>query len=198
MKSSQPARSRAWTNLRVFRKQVRHGRRRTRYQAFRRTETARIHARAILADPRILILDEATPAWTPNRKRSFRWAAVPDARADDIRHRASAFDHPPSRSNPRCGSRQNHRARESSIALYAGGRYYDFTPSSTLSKQISFLLPVKARSKVTIRGREASAGNGRGSRDLPDAIRLIRGQATESGFIPKRKSAAEARLFIPL
>jgi hypothetical protein len=25
-------------------------------------------------------------------------------------------------------------------------------------------------------GREGSAGNGRGSRDLPDAIRLIRGQ----------------------
>ena len=56
-------------------------------------------ARAILADPRVLILDDATSSVDPTKEHEIRDALDRgDARPDDDRHRAPSRDHRPRRS----------------------------------------------------------------------------------------------------
>jgi subfamily B ATP-binding cassette protein MsbA len=64
--------------------------------------------------------------------------------------------------------------------LYAlGGRYYDLYTKQHAVEANLFLAPGESTLESDDpNGREGSGGNGRGSRDLPDAIRLIRGQGS--------------------
>ena len=77
-------------------------------------------ARAFLADPPILILDEATSVGRHADRGPHPARDGPaDARADDVRHRPPAVDHPRRRHDPGHGPRRDRRAGRPRVAARA-------------------------------------------------------------------------------
>jgi len=135
-------------------------------------------ARAILADPRILILDEATSSLDSESEALIQEGLRYLMRGRTtfvIAHRLSTIRRADQILVVEAGKiieRGNHQT------LYAlNGRYYDLYTKQHAVEANLFLAPGESTLESDDpAGREGSAGNGRGSRDLPDAIRLIRGQ----------------------
>src|SRR6266850_1027106 len=135
-------------------------------------------ARAILADPRILILDEATSSLDSESEALIQEGLRYLMRGRTtfvIAHRLSTIRRADQILVVEAGKiieRGNHQT------LYAlNGRYYDLYTKQHAVEANLFLAPGESTLESDDpAGREASAGNGRGGRDLPDAIRLIRGQ----------------------
>ncbi|PYT49870.1 MAG: ABC transporter permease [Acidobacteria bacterium] len=135
-------------------------------------------ARAILADPRILILDEATSSLDSESEALIQEGLRYLMRGRTtfvIAHRLSTIRRADQILVVEAGriiERGNHQT------LYAlNGRYYDLYTKQHAVEANLFLAPGESTLESDDpAGREASAGNGRGAADLPDAIRLIRGQ----------------------
>jgi ABC-type multidrug transport system fused ATPase/permease subunit len=135
-------------------------------------------ARAILADPRILILDEATSSLDSESEALIQEGLRYLMRGRTtfvIAHRLSTIRRADQILVVEAGKiieRGNHQT------LYAlNGRYYDLYTKQHAVEANLFLAPGESTLESDDpAGREASAGIGRGSPDLPDAIRLIRGQ----------------------
>src|ERR1700682_247168 len=135
-------------------------------------------ARAILADPRILILDEATSSLDSESEALIQEGLRYLMRGRTtfvIAHRLSTIRRADQILVVEAGKiieRGNHQT------LYAlNGRYYDLYTKQHAVEPNLFLAPGESTLESDDpAGREGSAGNGRGGRDLPDAIRLIRGQ----------------------
>jgi subfamily B ATP-binding cassette protein MsbA len=136
-------------------------------------------ARAILADPRILILDEATSSLDSESEALIQEGLRYLMRGRTtfvIAHRLSTIRRADQILVVEAGKiieRGNHEA------LYAlGGRYYDLYTKQHAVETNLFLAPGEStlESDDSSAGEAASSGNGRGETALPDAIRLIRGQ----------------------
>ncbi|MGB4783088.1 MAG: ABC transporter ATP-binding protein [Candidatus Acidiferrum sp.] len=135
-------------------------------------------ARAILADPRILILDEATSSLDSESEALIQEGLRYLMRGRTtfvIAHRLSTIRRADQILVVEAGKiieRGNHQT------LYAlNGRYYDLYTKQHAVETNLFLAPGESTLESDDpAGREAAAGNGRGGADLPDAIRLIRGQ----------------------
>ena len=135
-------------------------------------------ARAILADPRILILDEATSSLDSESEALIQEGLRYLMRGRTtfvIAHRLSTIRRADQILVVEAGriiERGNHQT------LYAlNGRYYDLYTKQHAVETNLFLAPGESTLESDDpAGHEASAGNGRGGADLPDAIRLIRGQ----------------------
>jgi len=136
-------------------------------------------ARAILADPRILILDEATSSLDSESEALIQEGLRYLMRGRTtfvIAHRLSTIRRADQILVVEAGKiieRGNHET------LYAlGGRYYDLYTKQHAVEANLFLAPGESTLESDEPGtRETtSAGSGRGDASLPDAIRLIRGQ----------------------
>ena len=134
-------------------------------------------ARAILADPRILILDEATSSLDSESEALIQEGLRYLMRGRTtfvIAHRLSTI-----RRAERIlvveGGRIIERGNHSSLYA-AGGRYYDLYTKQHEVQSNLFLAPGEGGGDAEdINGGQA-AGVGRGGAGVPDAIRLIRGQ----------------------
>jgi subfamily B ATP-binding cassette protein MsbA len=135
-------------------------------------------ARAILADPRILILDEATSSLDSESEALIQEGLRYLMRGRTtfvIAHRLSTIRRADQILVVEAGKiieRGNHQT------LYAlNGRYYDLYTKQHAVEANLFLAPGESTLESDdSAGSDGSAGNGRGGADLPDAIRLIRGQ----------------------
>jgi subfamily B ATP-binding cassette protein MsbA len=136
-------------------------------------------ARAILADPRILILDEATSSLDSESEALIQEGLRYLMRGRTtfvIAHRLSTI-----RRAEQILVVEDGRIieRGTHATLYAlGGRYYDLYTKQHAVETNLFLAPGESTFESDDpNGREAtSAGSGRGGGALPDAIRIIRGQ----------------------
>jgi ABC-type multidrug transport system fused ATPase/permease subunit len=139
-------------------------------------------ARAILADPRILILDEATSSLDSESEALIQEGLRYLMRGRTtfvIAHRLSTIRRADQILVVEAGKiieRGNHES------LYAaGGRYYDlYTKQHGLEANL-FLAPGEGDAEPEeLRAADADVGSGGGSRDsmVPDAIRLIRERGT--------------------
>jgi ABC-type multidrug transport system fused ATPase/permease subunit len=137
-------------------------------------------ARAILADPRILILDEATSSLDSESEALIQEGLRYLMRGRTtfvIAHRLSTIR----RADQILvveGGRIIERGTHAS--LYAlGGRYYDLYTKQHAVETNLFLAPGESSDLEEAGAAETHAsGNGRDSAALPDAIRIIRGQSS--------------------
>src|SRR3989441_5704944 len=137
-------------------------------------------ARAILADPRILILDEATSSLDSESEALIQEGLSYLMRGRTtfvIAHRLSTIrraDQILVVEKGRIVERGTH------AALYAaGGRYFEMYTRQHGVESNLFLAPGEGSDLEDSRGLEIQAGgNGRGDAALPDAIRIIRGQSS--------------------
>jgi ABC-type multidrug transport system fused ATPase/permease subunit len=136
-------------------------------------------ARAILADPRILILDEATSSLDSESEALIQEGLRYLMRGRTtfvIAHRLSTI-----RRAEQILVVEDGRIieRGTHATLYAlGGRYFDLYTKQHAVETNLFLAPGESTLESDdTNGREAtSAGSGRGDAAVPDAIRIIRGQ----------------------
>ena len=138
-------------------------------------------ARAILADPRILILDEATSSLDSESEALIQEGLRYLMRGRTtfvIAHRLSTIRRADQILVVEAGRIIERGTHESLYA--AGGRYYDLYTKQHAVEANLFLAPGEGdAASGDTNGAEAQQGAGaRGDSNLPDAIRLIRGQAS--------------------
>jgi ABC-type multidrug transport system fused ATPase/permease subunit len=138
-------------------------------------------ARAILADPRILILDEATSSLDSESEALIQEGLrylMQGRTTFVIAHRLSTIRRADQILVVEAGRIIERGTHESLYAL--GGRYYDLYTRQHAVEANLFLAPGESslESDDASAGEMASPANGRGDAALPDAIRLIRGQSS--------------------
>ncbi|HTT33109.1 MAG TPA: ABC transporter ATP-binding protein [Methylomirabilota bacterium] len=137
-------------------------------------------ARAILADPRILILDEATSSLDSESEALIQEGLRYLMRGRTtfvIAHRLSTIRRAEQILVVEAGRIIERGTHESLYAL--GGRYYDLYTKQHAVETNLFLAPGESSGLEETETLEAATGgNGRGNSALPDAIRIIRGQST--------------------
>jgi ABC-type multidrug transport system fused ATPase/permease subunit len=136
-------------------------------------------ARAILADPRILILDEATSSLDSESEALIQEGLRYLMRGRTtfvIAHRLSTIRRADQILVVEAGRIIERGTHESLYA--AGGRYFDLYTKQHAVQANLFLAPGEGDSEpIDLNGDKVQAGTpGRGDSALPDAIRLIRGQ----------------------
>ncbi len=137
-------------------------------------------ARAILADPRILILDEATSSLDSESEALIQEGLRYLMRGRTtfvIAHRLSTIRRADQILVVEAGRVIERGTHET---LYAfGGRYYDLYTKQHAVEANLFLAPGEGSDTEDSGGVELQAGgNGRSDAALPDAIRIIRGQSS--------------------
>ena len=137
-------------------------------------------ARAILADPRILILDEATSSLDSESEALIQEGLRYLMRGRTtfvIAHRLSTIRRADQILVVEAGRIIERGTHETLYAL--GGRYYDLYTKQHAVEANLFLAPGEGSDLEDSRDAEIQAGgNGRGSAAVPDAIRIIRGQSS--------------------
>src|SRR5689334_17191803 len=135
-------------------------------------------ARAILADPRILILDEATSSLDSESEALIQEGLKYLMRGRTtfvIAHRLSTIRRADQILVVEAGRIIERGTHETLYAL--GGRYYDLYTKQHAVETNLFLAP--GESTTPEEPAESSAtGNGRGAAAVPDAIRILRGQSS--------------------
>ncbi len=136
-------------------------------------------ARAILADPRILILDEATSSLDSESEALIQEGLRYLMRGRTtfvIAHRLSTIRRADQILVVEAGRVIERGTHETLYAL--GGRYYDLYTKQHAVEANLFLAPGEGSDLEDSGSAEIQAGgNGRGDAALPDAIRIIRGQS---------------------
>src|SRR5438477_8234987 len=137
-------------------------------------------ARAILADPRILILDEATSSLDSESEALIQEGLKYLMRGRTtfvIAHRLSTIRRADQILVVEAGRVIERGTHET---LYAfGGRYYDLYTKQHAVEANLFLAPGEGSDRDDSTGVEIQTGsNGRSDGALPDAIRIIRGQSS--------------------
>jgi ABC-type multidrug transport system fused ATPase/permease subunit len=137
-------------------------------------------ARAILADPRILILDEATSSLDSESEALIQEGLRYLMRGRTtfvIAHRLSTIRRADQILVVEVGRVIERGTHETLYAL--GGRYYDLYSKQHAVEANLFLAPGEStvESDEPDATQVASPANGRGDATLPDAIRIIRGQS---------------------
>ncbi|PYU51491.1 MAG: ABC transporter permease [Acidobacteria bacterium] len=137
-------------------------------------------ARAILADPRILILDEATSSLDSESEALIQEGLRYLMRGRTtfvIAHRLSTIRRADQILVVEAGRVIERGTHET---LYAfGGRYYDLYTKQHAVETNLFLAPGEGSDRDDSTGVEIqTGGNGRNDAALPDAIRIIRGQSS--------------------
>ena len=138
-------------------------------------------ARAILADPRILILDEATSSLDSESEALIQEGLRYLMRGRTtfvIAHRLSTIRRADQILVVEAGRVIERGTHETLYAL--GGRYYDLYTKQHAVEANLFLAPGEStvESDEPDATQVASPANGRGDAALPDAIRIIRGQSS--------------------
>src|SRR6202171_2200541 len=138
-------------------------------------------ARAILADPRILILDEATSSLDSESEALIQEGLrylMQGRTTFVIAHRLSTIRRADQILVVEAGRILERGTHESLYAL--GGRYYDLYTRQHAVEANLFLAPGEStlESDDPNAAEVASPANGRGDAAIPDAIRIIRGQSS--------------------
>jgi subfamily B ATP-binding cassette protein MsbA len=137
-------------------------------------------ARAILADPRILILDEATSSLDSESEALIQEGLRYLMRGRTtfvIAHRLSTIRRADQILVVEAGRVIERGTHETLYAL--GGRYYDLYTKQHAVEANLFLAPGEGRDLEDSRSVEIQAGaSGRSDAAIPDAIRIIRGQTS--------------------
>ena len=135
-------------------------------------------ARAILADPRILILDEATSSLDSESEALIQEGLRYLMRGRTtfvIAHRLSTIRRAEQILVVEAGRIIERGTHES---LYAqGGRYYDLYTKQHAVETNLFLAPGESTT-LEEAGESSGSANGRGGSGVPDAIRILRGQSS--------------------
>ena len=135
-------------------------------------------ARAILADPRILILDEATSSLDSESEALIQEGLRYLMRGRTtfvIAHRLSTIRRAEQILVVEGGRIIERGTHESLYAL--GGRYYDLYTKQHAVETNLFLAPGESTNLDDVT-EESGGGNGRREAAVPDAIRIIRGQSS--------------------
>jgi ABC-type multidrug transport system fused ATPase/permease subunit len=136
-------------------------------------------ARAILADPRILILDEATSSLDSESEALIQEGLRYLMRGRTtfvIAHRLSTIRRADQILVVEAGRIIERGTHET---LYAtGGRYYDLYTKQHAVEANLFLAPGEGDLEDSSSAEMQAGGNGRGGAAVPDAIRIIRGQSS--------------------
>jgi ABC-type multidrug transport system fused ATPase/permease subunit len=136
-------------------------------------------ARAILADPRILILDEATSSLDSESEALIQEGLRYLMRGRTtfvIAHRLSTIRRAEQILVVQDGSIIERGTHASLYAL--GGRYRDLYDRQHAVESNLFLAPGESNSDDSLNGDGNSGSSGRGAGAVPDAIRIIRGQTS--------------------
>jgi ABC-type multidrug transport system fused ATPase/permease subunit len=136
-------------------------------------------ARAILADPRILILDEATSSLDSESEALIQEGLRYLMRGRTtfvIAHRLSTIRRADQILVVEAGRIIERGTHETLYAL--GGRYYDLYTKQHAVEANLFLAPGEGDLEDPSGPELQGGGNGRGSAAVPDAIRIIRGQSS--------------------
>src|SRR5438874_3798555 len=135
-------------------------------------------ARAILADPRILILDEATSSLDSESEALIQEGLRYLMRGRTtfvIAHRLSTIRRAEQILVVEAGRVIERGTHQS---LYAqGGRYYDLYTKQHAVESNLFLAPGESTT-LEEAGESSGSANGRGGSGVPDAIRILRGQSS--------------------
>ena len=136
-------------------------------------------ARAILADPRILILDEATSSLDSESEALIQEGLRYLMRGRTtfvIAHRLSTIRRAEQILVIEAGRIIERGTHES---LYAqGGRYFELYTKQHAVETNLFLAPGEGEASATEAESLEASANGRGEAGVPDAIRIIRGQSS--------------------